>query len=233
MSITTTIAKKLTNYSDSNSFGSRLRAKRLAPLLSFIKKIFDEYGKVDVIDIGGTKEYWNIVPSHVMKEMNVHITLVNLPDVEKLSDTEHFSHVEVDGCDLSIFKDKAFHIAHSNSTIEHVGDWSKMVQFSKELSRVAKYFFIQTPNYWFPIEPHCLLPFYHWLPKPARIWLVAHFKLGHWKKADSVDMAVRIVESARLLNKKMFRELFSKAEIKVERFLFLPKSFIAINFKLR
>jgi hypothetical protein len=159
----------------------------------------------------------------------VNITLVNLPGTTKPDDHGPFTFREADACALTCFADKSFHIAHSNSVIEHVGDWQRMTQFAKEASRIPTKYFVQTPNYWFPIEPHCMTPFFHWLPKPMRVWLVAHFRLGHWRKAASTDEAVRIVESARLLNKTMLQELFRDGDIVTERFLGLPKSHIAIR----
>ena len=104
-----------------------------------------------------------------------------------------------------------------------------MIQFSAEIKRVAQKYFVQTPNYWFPLEPHCMAPFFHWFPKPIRVWLVMKLRLGHWKKASSAGEAVHIVDSARLLNKKMFSELFDDSRILVERFAFLPKSFVALR----
>jgi hypothetical protein len=74
-----------------------------------------------------------------------------------------------------------------------------------------------------------MLPFIHWLPKPILVSLVASFKLGNWERAQSIDEAVRIVESARLVDKKMFQALFKDATIITERFIFLPKSFVAIK----
>lgn len=62
-----------------------------------------------------------------------------------------------------------------------------------------------------------------------RIWLLLRFELGNWKKAESIDAAVRMIERVNLLNKKMLQELFKDAQILTERFLFLPKSFIAVK----
>ena len=104
-----------------------------------------------------------------------------------------------------------------------------MVHFAKELSRVSQKYFVQTPNFWFPIEPHFRTLFFHWLPKPIRIWLILHFNLGHKKKAESVWHAVKKVESARMLNKKMFQELFKDAEILTEKLFGFHKSLIAIK----
>lgn len=195
-----------------------------------IETTFHQYGFVSIIDIGGTEQYWRIVPSQYLKQHNVGITIVNLPGSSLPKDHGPFRFVQADGCDLGCFSDKSFHIAHSNSVVEHVGDWERMVQFAKELSRVAEQSFVQTPNYWFPVEPHSMTPFFHWLPKPLRIWLVMHFQLGgYWKKATSVDEAVRIVESSRLLNRKMLQELFKDGRVLTERYLGLAKSFISIR----
>lgn len=229
MSITRTLARSITNYSDPQSLGSKFRARRLEPLLDMIESTYKMYGVVNIVDIGGTAVYWGIVSSQYLDKHNVTITVINLPGGVVPNDYAHFKFMSADGCDLSCFNENSFHIAHSNSVVEHVGDWGRMVQFAKEFARVSQKYFIQTPNYWFPIEPHCMTPFFQWLPKPMRIWLVLHFQLGHWKKAASIDQAVRIVESARLLNRKMFQALFEDADILTERFFWLPKSFIAIR----
>lgn len=229
MSITRKLAKWISNYDSQESAGSRFRAKRIVPLIGMIEAAFNEHGPVSIIDIGGTEQYWGIVPQGFLTEYEVTITIVNLPGAVLPDDHGPFRFVEADACDLGDFEDQSFHIAHSNSVVEHVGDWERMYQFATELSRVAQVYFVQTPNYWFPIEPHCMMPFFHWLPTPIRIWLVSRFELGHWKKADSVDEAMRIVESVRLLDRRMFQELFRDAHIRTERVLGLPKSLIALR----
>jgi hypothetical protein len=59
MAISTIFAKWFSNYDSKNSVGSRLRAKRVAPLLEMIKEVFSEHGFVNVIDMGGEENYWN------------------------------------------------------------------------------------------------------------------------------------------------------------------------------
>lgn len=229
MPITRKFAKWFSDYSNHKSPGAKLRAKRILPLLQMIDSIYKENGSVRIIDVGGTMQYWGIVSSQYLLDRNVNITIVNLPEDTVHEDQGRFRFVGADACNLTHFGDKSFDIAHSNSVVEHVGDWERMVAFAEELKRVSTQYFCQTPNYWFPIEPHCVTPFFHWLPKPARFWLVSHFELGHWRKADSVGDSVRIVESARLLNKKMLRALFADATIVTERLFLLPKSFVAIR----
>lgn len=230
MSISRSFAKWFSDLNNENSPAARLRKKRILPLLQMIDLIYTNNGAVNIVDLGGTVQYWNIIPKKYLDDHNVRITLVNLPDNPTPADHGLFHFVAADACQLAnIFQNKSFDIAHSNSVVEHVGDWGRMVQFASELKRVAHAYYCQTPNYWFPIEPHCMTPLIHWLPRPFRLWLVSHFQLGHWKRATSTDEAVRMIESARLLNKKMFHALFPDASIVTERLLFLPKSFIAIK----
>jgi hypothetical protein len=229
MFLTRTLAKSLTNYQSQNSIGSKLRAKRIALLIDIIKAVYQENQCVNIIDLGGRKWYWNILSNDILDQYNVHITIVNLPSPSVPVDHGHYSFMVADGCDLSNFADQSFHIAHSNSVIEHVGDWNRMVSFAKEISRVASRYYIQTPNYWFPVEPHCMTPFFHWFPMSIRIWLVSMFSLGNWKKAETRNEAVEIVDSAHLLSKKEFQELFKDSNIVTERFFGLPKSFISIK----
>ncbi|GAB4471649.1 MAG: hypothetical protein Kow0088_05600 [Anaerolineales bacterium] len=229
MSVSRKFAKWFSNYDNPKSPAARLRAKRIAPLLNMIESIYKNKGSVSIIDLGGTEKYWRIVSSEYLSSHHVNITIVNLPGSGLPENHGPFSFVEADACNLTQFADHSFDIAHSNSVVEHVGDWDRMVKFAKEVRRVAKSYFVQTPNYWFFIEPHCMTPFFHWLPKPIRVWLVLHFQLGHWRKADSIVDAVYIVESARLLDKKMFQALFPDATILTERYFLSPKSLVAIK----
>jgi hypothetical protein len=222
-----TLAKSV-NYDDRNSLGSTFRARRIRPLVNMIDAVFRDHGFVNIIDVGGRDTYWNIVPEEFLATRNVRITIVNLPE-EVSRDHGRFTFVTGDACNLAFLSDQSFHIAHANSVVEHVGDWSRMVQFAKEITRLSPRIFVQTPNYWFPLEPHNMTPFFHWLPKPVRVWLVSHFQLGPWPQAASIDEAVRAVESARLLTRGMLQELFKDAQIVTERFLGLPKSLIALR----
>jgi ubiquinone/menaquinone biosynthesis C-methylase UbiE len=64
------------------------------------------------------------------------------------------------------FADQSFDVVHSSAVIEHVGSFQNQVRLISELIRVArKFVYITTPNRWFPVEFHTILPFVHWLPK--------------------------------------------------------------------
>jgi hypothetical protein len=194
-----------------------------------IETIYAKQGEVSIIDIGGTEAYWNIVPPGFLDANNVHITLVNLPGTGDMVSHGRFSIVKADGCDLGQFADFFFDIAHSNSVIEHVGDRSRMIAFADEIRRVAPVLYVQTPYYWFPIEPHAMMPFFQWLPQKTRVWLITHFALGHLPKGNSKSDAQAIVDGTHLLRRGELRALFPLAKIKTEWFFGLPKSLTAIG----
>ena len=101
--------------------------------------------------------------------------------------------------------------------------------FASEVRRLAPKYFVQTPNFWFPMEPHFMTPFFHWLPEPTRAALIRNVALGSWPKAPTVEESFAWVQSARLLDRKMVACLFPDAELAVERVLGLPKSLMAIR----
>lgn len=208
-----------------------MRLKRFAPFLGLLDETIGTHGYATVLDIGGTRKYWNILPPEYLAGGKLQITILNLSRVNQNQDDDVFSYRVGDACDLTEFDAGTFHIIHSNSCIEHVGGWSRICQFADEVQRLASCggFFIQTPNYWFPVEPHNLATLFHWLPRPVRVSLVQRFKLGHWPKTSNVIEAVRWVESARLLDRKEFTALFPAATVYTERMLGMPKSFIAIQ----
>ena len=72
--------------------------------------------------------------------------------------------VHGDGCNMP-FNDNSFDLVFSSAVIEHVGNGKRQKDFITECLRVSdKYVFFTTPNRWYPIEFHTVLPFLHWLP---------------------------------------------------------------------
>ena len=94
-----------------------------------------------------------------------HIIAIGLDDAGFLESTYPGLHfVRADGCDLP-FADASFDFVHSSAVLEHVGCRARQTRFLHELFRVARRgIFVTTPNRWFPVEFHTMLPLLHWLP---------------------------------------------------------------------
>jgi SAM-dependent methyltransferase len=122
--------------------------------------------------------------------------------------------VQADAAERLPFPDGAFDLAYSSSVIEHVAP-ERRARFAAELRRVGRGVYVQTPAYSFPIEPHALLPFAHWLPLAVRR---PYWRLGaqaHW-------------EDVRLLRRWELQALFGDRVV-AERFGPLTKSWVVLD----
>jgi hypothetical protein len=157
----------------------------------------------------------------------LHITMVNL--VQAPVPDERFASLIGDARDLRQLDNSSFDLVHSNSVIEHVVLWRDQCKMAHEIRRLAPRYFVQTPNYWFPLEPHLRTPFIHWMPEPWRAAIVRHKACGYFQRASSYDEARKILDDARLLDAPAMAALFPDAVIERERFAGFTKSLIAIR----
>jgi SAM-dependent methyltransferase len=121
--------------------------------------------------------------------------------------------VTADATERLPFADDEFEIAYCNSVIEHI-EPARRAGLARELRRVARGWYVQTPALSFPIEPHSLLPAAHWLPKSLRR---PYWRLGAGSDIDEIN----------LLRKREFEALFGPAF--PERFGPLTKSWICVQ----
>jgi hypothetical protein len=106
-------------------------------------------------------------------------------------------YIRGDGRDLP-FEDRSFDLVHSSAVLEHVGSRAQQVAFLAELLRVSRRgVYLTTPNRWFPVEFHSVLPLIHWLP--PRAFRAVLGRLGH------ADLARE--ENLNLLGPARLREL--------------------------
>ncbi len=200
------------------------RAKRLKRFVEMADAILKRQETCRVIDLGGNRDYWlDLEPVWAGRKLS--FVLVNLQP-ERLDDAR-FEAIQGDCRNMSAFADMSFDIVHSNSLLEHVGRWKDMVATAGEIRRLAPHYFVQTPNYWFPMEPHFRSLFFHWLPEPMRIAKVMRRGLGAFPKAETVDDAARFIEDSNLLDVRRFMHLFPDGRLERERVFGLTKSLIA------
>ena len=108
-----------------------------------------------------------------------------------------------------------FDLAYSSSVVEHLARQDRAA-FARELRRVARGWWVQTPAFSFPVEPHALLPGAHWLPVPARR---AYWRLG----------AAGGWEEIALLRRRELAALLPGSELLAERAGPLVKSWVAFR----
>ena len=208
---------------DERSLNNVYRRKRFRFFLSQLEKLKSDK-PISILDIGGTQSFWEKM-NFTDTEL-VHITLLNL-HLEKTR-FKNFSSIQKDACNLSGIKDKEFDIVHSNSVIEHLSTKENQQKMANEVRRVGKYYYVQTPDYSFPIEPHWVFPFFHYLPFGLRVFLTRYLPLA--TTASDIETARRLVREVRLLTLEEMKCLFPEGKVFPEKIWGLTKSFTLYYF---
>lgn len=102
------------------------------------------------------------------------------------------------------FEDNAFDVVFSAATLEHVGSRDSQKKMLEECYRVCKKgMFITTPNKWYPVDFHTLLPFVHWLPRLISTRILCALGLSYFAKEENLN----------LLSKKNLTEFMEQLNI--------------------
>jgi hypothetical protein len=214
-------------WNDLPVVGKLLRRFRARRMRVFAQR-FEITGGTRVLDVGGTPALWGLLP--VRHGCQPRVTILNLP--RAAPERTSCDLVFASGCALP-FADRSFDIVFTNSVIEHVGDPAAQRRFADEIRRVGRGYFVQTPNRWFPVEPHLLTPLIHFLPRTWQGPIVRRFTVWQWMERPSEDRRAFYVEhylnDIRLLSHGDMSRLFPDATVIRERWCGWTKSLIAVR----
>lgn len=190
-----------------------------------------------VLDLGGgTGEHFHMIwPDH----RNVVIADVSTEDLSVARERFGYRTVRLDGSPHLPFADKEFDLVFCSSVLEHATGpkeemialkdtdeferraWSYQEAFAREIDRIGKRYWVQTPYRYFLVESHSWLPgLIVFLPRPLLVPLLAAFK-RFWPKKTAPDW--------NLLTREQMGRLFPKARIVAEYSLGMVKSLIAVS----
>lgn len=192
----------------------------------FILSQFPDIRSLKICDLGGSQHFWDKLGIDVPYE---HITIYNISHSETQGVAADEQRIRVhiyDGHRLPE-ADGAFDLLICNSVLEHVPP-AQRAALCVEMLRVAKAVFCQTPARSFPVEPHFLMPFVHWLPRGLGFQLI---KLSPWRLLSRPDRAT-IEEywwGTQLLDRRELQALFPAARIEAEDMFGLTKSYYVIT----
>jgi hypothetical protein len=214
------------------SLSARFRARRNVALKELIRRLAGKgSGPFRILDLGGRPEYWTAIGVDFLDEVDARIECANLypGELDPRLGTDRVTLTVGNACAMEL-PDDSYDFVHSNSVIEHVGRFSDMTAFAGEVRRLAPAYYVQTPYYWFPVDPHFYrIPAFHWMPAPMQVALLRRFKLGYSAPVKDIGVTTERVESRSILSGGQFRYLFPDAEHRFERFAGLPKSMIAVR----
>lgn len=224
----------LTDTQNPRSVSSRRRSRRDRKfLIPFLEAVFrDAQHPLRLLDVGGRAAYW--LNNGLADDRRLAgVVITNFEEDIETPAHPNMSYVrDVDARALP-YDDGAFDVVFSNSVIEHVGVRTDQGQMVSELIRVGHAVFLQTPNKWFPLEPHFFgVPYFQFLPIAARGWLLATLPLAQAGRIRPYERACQVASEVHLLGARELRQLASAAgadcTIRKERFLGLPKSLIML-----
>jgi SAM-dependent methyltransferase len=89
------------------------------------------------------------------------------------------------------FPDQAFDVCYCNAVLEHVGDPVQRRAFLRELVRVGRRVYLTTPNRWYPVDFHKMLPLLHWLPQTWYRRLLGLAGDDFYSRRENLDLLSR------------------------------------------
>lgn len=190
-----------------------------------------------LLDLGGGD---GSLAARICERVALDVTVADIEtDHRAAVEARGFRYVQLPASGPLPFRDREFDLVLCNSVIEHVtlpkercrttarvdpAVWKREARaaqqaFAKEVARVGRSYFVQTPHKHFPIDQHVLLPFVQYLPHNAACRLVS------WTDRFWIKSCWGIVDW-ELFTASSLGALF-RGPIHVERFLGLPKSVVA------
>jgi hypothetical protein len=212
----------IADHRNPRSLAAGLRRRRFAMLSRLLARV---PRPLRILDVGGTQGYWDAVAPDGLD--GAHIVLLNqqAPAVTRPG----FEGRAGDARAMPQFADGSFDLVFTNSVIEHVGSRDDQHRMADEIRRVGRRYYVQTPNRWFPIEPHFLVPGFQFLPISLRVALVRRFRLGWMARVPDADAARAVVESIQLLTADELQRLFPEGTLHREQLGGLTKSLIVTH----
>ena len=209
---------KFGDATNSQSYAAALRRRRF----EFLTRLISNLDRpLRILDVGGTPDFWEQM--QFPENDQIELTILN---VSAQPSRRRFKTLVGDARDMRGFPRQTFDVVFSNSVIEHVGTLAQQRQMAEECLRVGARLFLQTPNRFFPIEPHFILPFMQFAPLSAQLWLTSHFSVGGYGKLTDRQKNLERIGSVRLLRRTEVIDLFPNATVYGEKLARLTKSFI-------
>ena len=211
-------------------FFTRLSRVSRARKLDLFNELMRPTPETRVLDVGGevNPERQDLLRFTDVYPWKDKLTLVNISSELVSRVKQHYPQIDTcvaDACSLP-YADQSFDIAFSNAVIEHVGDFDRQKKMATEIMRVAKAWFVTTPNRWYPFEFHLRLPLVTWLPfhgylRASRLISYSHvqqrYVFGHGRS------------DLRLLSAREFRACFARSRIVPIRVTFWPETLVAVG----
>ncbi|MDB4632815.1 class I SAM-dependent methyltransferase [bacterium] len=176
-----------THSGQSGGVSAFFRGRRM----NFFRRLIRDLPRpLRILDLGGTESYWESMGA--VDTEAFQITLLNLEENLKPARRESFTARLGDATDLSDIDRSEFDLVYSNSVIEHLFTGENQRRMAEQIASLDLPFWVQTPNFWFPMEPHFHVLGWQWLPREIRIkrlheetmWHAGAHPRSRWSRSE-------------------------------------------------
>jgi SAM-dependent methyltransferase len=219
-----------------NRFSRRARARRA----EIFSRCFDLHEGTKILDLGSQDgaHIHAVLEGTRVRAQNIFIADIDARAIARGREVYGYQPVLIAEAQPLPFPDGFFDVVYCSSVIEHVTVpkqqvWSirsgeefrrlasaRQREFAREVARLGRQYFVQTPNRGFVIESHSWLPLLGYLPRRALL-PVLQATNQVWIKRTAPDW--------NLLNERELAALFTDALILRETFCGMTKSLMAIR----
>ena len=180
------------NYGILNfNFIDNIIKKKRSEMLNILNKNIKDNDIESFLDIGTTEENELESSNYFVKNFDKIKIKNSISDQEIKKDnfnkflrksiTSEFSETEI----LNYKSD----LVISSATIEHVGSYENQIKMLENIIKLTnKYFFITTPNRFFPIDFHTKLPVIHMLPKKIHRKILRLINLNEYAEEENLNL---------------------------------------------
>jgi hypothetical protein len=177
-----------------------------------------------ILDLGGREAAWRLAPVAPAQVVSVNLGRPPQPELG------WFRAIEGDACELpAAIRTEAFDAVFSNSVIEHVGGHDRRKAFAESVLSSAPRHWVQTPNRYFPLEPHWLGPGFQFLPVELRTAAISVWPLSGYRGVTDRRQLLSTALEVELLSATELAYYFPGSQMLRERFVGLTKSLIAVR----
>jgi len=165
--------------------------KKRFEMLNILKKNINDSQINSFLDIGTTEEntlkssnffankFQNIDIKKSISDQNIDSSMFSKTLKKSIASNFQENEIKLFKSDLVI----------SSATIEHVGSFENQQKMIENIIKLSnKYFFITTPNRFFPIDFHTKLPFLHMLPKTIHRKILSFLSLKEYAKEENLNL---------------------------------------------
>jgi hypothetical protein len=182
------------NIAAPDSLAVRIATRQRRKMYARFIEAVGAAGEDSILDIGATSDR-SYESSNYLEAWHPHKSKITAAGIDDATFLEHqypgVKFVFANGLKLP-FRDRSFDIVHSSAVLEHVGAMANQAAYVRECMRVARRaVFLTTPNRWFPVEFHTLVPFIHWLPRRYFRALLRRIGLSFFAEEANLNLMTR------------------------------------------